>query len=108
VHSRLIKGLLYAASGFVVLVVLGWGYLAAAEATASPSMVLNPSVPLVENGVRKCGQTRVRLFLPHASRPPIPIPVPDTGKAVCEIMSIILLSPLPPRPRGGVRGDASG
>jgi hypothetical protein len=51
VHNRLIKGLLYAASGFVVLVVLGWGFLAAAEATASPPMVLNPSVPLVKNGV---------------------------------------------------------
>jgi hypothetical protein len=86
----LTKGLLYAASGFVVLVVLGWGYLAAAEATASPPIVLNPNVPLVESGVRKCGQTRVRLFLPHASRPRFSIPVPNAGKAVCKIMELIL------------------
>jgi hypothetical protein len=50
----LIKGLAYGVGVLVVLVVLGWGYLALAE-----PLVLNPSEPLVSSGtamVMLCGE----------------------------------------------------
>jgi hypothetical protein len=40
------------------------------------------------NGDAKCGQIRVRLFLPHASRTPIPIPAPNAAPTLCKIIRV--------------------